>query len=161
MVNSHAGMLVPGWNEWIFASARSIVSCTRSSARSTLPDSEIANARRLGIAARIWSLELGSSFIRSLPFVSRSGVELPQEVGEAVRHAFLNDIVVDGPQLLSDFGLNFPVKPECVFLAVWIRLHGRRLDLVFVFSFRPRGRARLAAPVPDYPCRNAALSNGS
>ena len=49
------GMLVPGWNELMLASARSSVSCTRSSARSTLPLSEMANARRLGTAARIAS----------------------------------------------------------------------------------------------------------
>src|SRR5215475_6517353 len=55
MVNSHADMFVPGWNESIFAMARSNVSCTRSSARSTLPQSEMANARKLGTAASIAS----------------------------------------------------------------------------------------------------------
>ena len=53
MVNSQADMLVPGWNESMLAIARISVSCTRSSARSTLPDNEIANARRLGTAANI------------------------------------------------------------------------------------------------------------
>src|SRR4051812_16663066 len=51
MVKSHADMFVPTWNELIFAMARSKVSCTRSSARSTLPLSDIANARKLGTAA--------------------------------------------------------------------------------------------------------------
>src|SRR5665213_3636887 len=53
MVNSQADILVPGWKESILAIARNIVSCTRSSARSTFPHSEIAKARRLGTAARI------------------------------------------------------------------------------------------------------------
>src|SRR3981189_1162698 len=55
MVNSHAGRFEPGWNESILAIARSKVSCTRSSARSPLPESEIANARRLGTDARMSS----------------------------------------------------------------------------------------------------------
>src|SRR5215207_278831 len=63
MVNSQAGMLEPGSKELILASARSSVSCTRSSARSTFPDSEIANARRLGTAARTASRTDGSIFI--------------------------------------------------------------------------------------------------
>src|SRR5262245_45535237 len=60
MVNSQAGMLEPGSKESILARARSRVSCTRSSARSTLPESEIANARRLGTAARTASRTEGS-----------------------------------------------------------------------------------------------------
>src|ERR1700753_4505316 len=63
MVNSHAGRLEPGWNESILASARSRVSCTRSSARSPLPLSEIAKARRLGTDARMSSR---SSFVRGI-----------------------------------------------------------------------------------------------
>src|SRR5437762_7079402 len=51
MVISQADMFVPGWNELMLAMARTSVSCTRSCARSTLPLSEIANARRLGTAA--------------------------------------------------------------------------------------------------------------
>src|SRR5437763_797610 len=44
----------------MLASARRSVSCTRSSARSTLPHSEIAKARRLGTAARMASRTDGS-----------------------------------------------------------------------------------------------------
>jgi hypothetical protein len=55
MVKSHADMFIPAWNESILAMARSNVSCTRSSARSTLPLSEIANARKLGMAASMAS----------------------------------------------------------------------------------------------------------
>src|ERR1700676_4113219 len=39
----------------ILASARSSVSCTRSSARSPLPESEMAKARRLGTDAKMSS----------------------------------------------------------------------------------------------------------
>ena len=65
---SHAGMLVPGSKLSIWASARSSVSCTKSSARSILPHSEMAKARRLGTVARTWSRIAGSSFMR-LAFV--------------------------------------------------------------------------------------------
>src|SRR5436190_11475012 len=51
----------------MLASARSSVSCTKSSARSTLPLSEMAKARRLGTAARICSRRAGSRLIRRLP----------------------------------------------------------------------------------------------
>ncbi len=50
-----ADRFVPGSNESIFVMARSKVSCTRSSARSTLRLSEIANARKLGTAASMAS----------------------------------------------------------------------------------------------------------
>src|SRR5277367_1458233 len=55
MVNNHADMLVPGSKESRFAHARSNASCTRSSARSTLPQSERANARSEGTADSITS----------------------------------------------------------------------------------------------------------
>jgi len=51
MVKSHAIMFVPGWNESMLAVARRSVSCTRPSARSALPLSDIANARKVGTAA--------------------------------------------------------------------------------------------------------------
>src|SRR3954469_15326628 len=51
----------------MLASARSSVSCTRSSARPPLPLSEMAKARRLGTAARICSRRVGSRLIRRLP----------------------------------------------------------------------------------------------
>jgi hypothetical protein len=54
-------MFVPGWNELMLAMARRSVSCTRSSARSTLPLSEIANARRLGTAANMASRTAGEA----------------------------------------------------------------------------------------------------
>ena len=54
-------MCDPGWNELMLAMARRSVSCTRSSARSTLPLSEIANARRLGMAANMASRTAGEA----------------------------------------------------------------------------------------------------
>src|SRR3981189_3870725 len=59
-------MLVPGSKELRFAQARRRVSCTRSSARSTLPDSEIAKALRLGTAPSIASLTEGGGFILTI-----------------------------------------------------------------------------------------------
>jgi hypothetical protein len=57
------------------AQARSTVSCTRSSARSTLPVREMANARRRGTAARI-ILRLEPSVIRCGPLLRQGGVEV-------------------------------------------------------------------------------------
>src|SRR5215510_7738142 len=51
----------------MLAMARSNVSCTRSSARSTLPQSEMANARKLGTAASIASRTDGRIVISSIP----------------------------------------------------------------------------------------------
>lgn len=50
---SHAAILVPGRNLSRFASARTYVSCTRSFARSALPHSDRANARKAGAAANM------------------------------------------------------------------------------------------------------------
>ncbi len=58
---SQADMCDPGWNELMLAMARRSVSCTRSSARSTLPLSEIANARKLGTAASMASRTAGEA----------------------------------------------------------------------------------------------------
>src|SRR5437899_302983 len=67
MVISQADMCDPGWNESMLVTARRSVSCTRSSARSTLPLSEIANARKLGTAASMASRAAGeASSARSL-----------------------------------------------------------------------------------------------
>jgi hypothetical protein len=64
---SQADMCDPGWNELMLAMARKSVSCTRSSARSTLPLSEIANARKPGTAASMASRTAGeASSARSL-----------------------------------------------------------------------------------------------
>src|SRR4051812_11125479 len=77
MVNSHADMLVPGSKESRFAQARSSASCTRSSARSTLPQSEMAKARSEGTAASITSRTglLGGAICPLIFFFSeRTGV---------------------------------------------------------------------------------------
>src|SRR5437868_12150269 len=95
MVNIQADMLVPGWKESMFAMERSNVSCTRSSARSMLPDSEIAKARRLGTAASIASRNEGGASCRGpLVFVVFVIVELLQHLDETIGHAGVHDIVV-------------------------------------------------------------------
>src|SRR5690606_39348652 len=63
MVNSQAFMLVPGWKLSCFAQARMTVSCTRSSARSGRPVSDIAKARSEGSAASIAFLKLGDGSV--------------------------------------------------------------------------------------------------
>src|SRR5215469_11718441 len=106
MVNSHADRLVPGSNESMLTSARSNVSCTRSSARSTLPDKEMANARRLGTAARTASRIAGSSFIERCPVVSLFLVlffETVQKFDETVGHALGDYVIIHVAQLPPDF----------------------------------------------------------
>src|SRR3954447_15487943 len=56
MMKVQARMLVPAWKRLRAAHALSSVSCTRSSARSRLPDSERPNARRCGMTCANWSL---------------------------------------------------------------------------------------------------------
>src|SRR5277367_3507709 len=114
MVKSHAGILVPGSKESIWASARNSVSCTRSSARSILPHNEMANARRLGTVARTWSRIAGSSFMLPDPLsISPLSTlvliaQAANQIGDVLRHALIDDFVVHRAQLLSDPGLDFP-----------------------------------------------------
>ena len=88
IVKSHADIFVPGWNELMFAMARSNVSCTRSSARSTLPHKEIANARRLGTAASIASRTDGR-IVMSEIVVGRLGREQTIRLGSVTRRLAL------------------------------------------------------------------------
>ena len=71
-MNSQAVMQVPGSNFSMLARARTMVSCTRSSARSGLWASDLANARKLGSAASIASrtsglMPLGAPFVARRP----------------------------------------------------------------------------------------------
>ena len=68
MVVSQASIFVPCWNWAMLAQARSNVSCTRSSARSGLRQSEIANARRRGMAASMAARSEGSSSMIAVPY---------------------------------------------------------------------------------------------
>src|SRR5690349_513554 len=110
-------MFDPGWKESMFASARSIVSCTKSSARSTLPLSEMAKARKLGPVARLSSrcaLVRGMVSPLLLFVVWRRGgrpalalrVKLADQFRKAVGHPLPDHIVIDGPKLMPDPGLN-------------------------------------------------------
>ena len=58
MVKSHARKLVPGWNLSGLLQAFNKASWTRSSAKTTDPQSDIAKARRPGISATNSSLKL-------------------------------------------------------------------------------------------------------
>src|ERR1700681_2189835 len=103
MVNNQADMFVPGSNESMLLSARSSVSCTRSSARSIFPQSDMAKARRPGTAASMVSRTPGSAFIRTV--LCGRLVQLPQKLDEAVRRG-LDQAGVIGPKLLADLRLN-------------------------------------------------------
>src|SRR5277367_2679916 len=117
MVKSHAGILVPGSKESIWASARNSVSCTRSSARSILPHSEMANARRLGTVASTWSRIAGSSFICvQCLYFSILVVETGEQLVDVIRHTLADDVVVHGSQLLPDPGLDLSAKTRFGFM---------------------------------------------
>src|SRR5215831_5010394 len=97
-------MFVPGSNELRFANARSSASCTRSSARSTFPHSEMANARKLGTAASMTSrMFLYGLILRAL--VLRI-IQATQDFGKTFRHPLIDDFVVDLAQLLANFCLD-------------------------------------------------------
>src|SRR5262249_27310808 len=105
MVNSHADILVPGSKDPRFANARSSASCTRSSARSTLPHNEMANARKLGTAASITSRMFLFGLILRALVVARV-IEAAQDIYKTFGHPLADDIVVDDAQLLANFCLD-------------------------------------------------------
>ena len=88
IVKSQAFRFVPGSKRWRLDRALSSVSWTRSSARSTCPDSEMAKARRLGTAARSASRRSGSrsSYWPPRPFP----VQLAEKILETVRDGLLH-----------------------------------------------------------------------
>src|SRR5262245_51608143 len=125
IVNSHADILVPGSNEPRLANARSSASCTRSSARSTFPHSEMANARKLGTAASMTSrIFLCGLILRAL--VVRI-IEAIEDLGKTFRHPLLDDFVVYLAQLLANFCLD--VSPEFRHRFHFRSLQLRRLPL--------------------------------
>ena len=67
MRNIHASKRVPGSNRSALASARSQAACTRSSATSRAPHSDMANRRRFGRKATSWSSTLSVLSVMLLP----------------------------------------------------------------------------------------------
>src|SRR5579862_5692403 len=124
MVNSHAGMLVPGSKESMCESARNNVSCTRSSARSILPHNEMANARRLGTVDSTWSRIAGSSFIATSLWLLVLIAQAADQIGDMRRHALIDDVVVHRAQLLTDLGLDLTAQPCLGFWGIDRRAHG-------------------------------------
>src|SRR5258708_20909700 len=99
-------MLVPGSNELRFANARSSASCTRSSARSTFPHNEMANARKLGTAASITSrMFLFGLILRALVVVRV--IDATQGLIKTFGHPLVEDFFVCVAQLLPTFCLAF------------------------------------------------------
>src|SRR5690242_5267082 len=90
----------------MLASARSNASCTRSSARSTLPHSEMANARSPGTAARIsWRTESSMRILFALFF------QAVQQFGEPGRHTLAHHFVIHCPKLLAELGSCATIEP--------------------------------------------------
>src|SRR5258708_7400115 len=111
MVNSHADMLVPGSKESRFAHARNNASWTRSSARSTLPQSEMAKARSEGTAASITSRTglLGGVICPLIWFfriVSICLVQPVKDFGEPIGNTLIHHVAVHGTELLPDLDLD-------------------------------------------------------
>src|SRR5258707_15193030 len=99
-------MLVPGSNELRFANARSSASCTRSSARSTFPHNEMANARKLGTAASITSRMFLFGLILRALFFPRV-IEALHDFIKTFGHPLAYDFFVYFAQLLANFFLYF------------------------------------------------------
>src|SRR5579871_3135428 len=103
MVNNHARRLVPSWNLSDLLQARRSVSCTRSSATGTEPDSEMAKARRFFISAIKSSRKLFGGILPAFrdrpPFLS---LEPRQQFGELVRQRCIDEVIVVGFQRLAD-----------------------------------------------------------
>src|SRR5688572_12601683 len=113
MVKSHALMLVPISKLSCFAQAFIRVSCTRSSALSCLPESDIAKARRLGRVASNSLLNDGDSGLAAPALLATAVigglhlcfVELLEEVEKVRRNRLLLGCSIERPQLGSDIGV--------------------------------------------------------
>src|SRR5687768_6322768 len=116
MVKSQALRLVPISKLDCFAQAFITVSCTRSSALSCRPESETANARRLGSVASSSRLNDGVSAVMGSPAVGRGfrflfgTVQFLQEFEEPLRNPFVLHRYVESPQL----GANVRSWPKAI-----------------------------------------------
>ncbi len=117
-----------------------------------------------------WSRIAGSSFMMARPSILVLIAQSPNQIGEMRRHALIDDVVINGAQLLADAGLNLPAESrfglwgsgsDHVVLASGFSLTGStgsRLELrCFISSFP---RSPMFAPAVDtahsFPlCANA------
>src|SRR5580704_13379069 len=100
-------------------SARSKVSCTKSSARSMLPQSEMANARRLGTVASTWSRIAGSSFMRTIPLSVLVLLADPaNQVLKTLGYTLVDVRVVHRPQQLPDSHLCFSTQADLMLVGM-------------------------------------------
>src|ERR1700722_4929854 len=109
MVNNHALRLVPGWNFSELLHALRSDSWTRSSARETEPDREIANARRFLISASNSSLKLAEGIFAPLRPGSPISLETGEQFHELVWQRRLNQAGVVGFERPSDCLYGFRV----------------------------------------------------
>jgi hypothetical protein len=89
-----------------------------------LPHNEMANARRLGTVESTWSRIVGSSFIATSLWLSVLIAQAADQIGDMLRHALVDDVVVHRPQLLADLGLDLAAQPCLGFRGVKRRAHG-------------------------------------
>jgi hypothetical protein len=76
-----------------------------------LPHNEMANARRLGTVDSTWSRIAGSSFIATSLWLSVLIAQAADQIGDMLRHALIDDVVVHRAQLLADLGLDLTSQP--------------------------------------------------
>src|SRR6266699_5135208 len=120
MVVSHASIFVPCWNWAMLAQARSNVSCTRSSARSGLRQSEIANARRRGMAASMAARSEGSSSMIAVPYRgalcrrpgTKSQASLRQSIARMRRSRSFRIAAIRRPLRRSGVGSLYELEPS-------------------------------------------------
>src|ERR1043166_4465994 len=103
MTKVQARMLVPGSNRSCAAQALSSVSCTRSSARSGLPQRPRAKARKCGMTAVNSRLKTAAGDERSASGITI--VELVQQLGEAVGERFLDDGIIESTEASRPVGV--------------------------------------------------------
>src|SRR3569623_1073378 len=151
MVNSQALMLVPSSKLSCFAQAFIMVSNTKTSAMSKRPESEKANARRLGIVASSSRLKLGPS-VAWRPVLGSSRrviglallfdlIELLQQFEELVGDRFLLHGAVQRPEL----GADIRIGSESVIGSPRAR-GGRLLHVSLFFHYRAFANSAAGAP---------------
>src|SRR5207237_1094370 len=103
----------------------------------------MANARKLGTAARTASRTDGSRSIRvscsrrSLFLILL--VELLEEIVESIRNALGHHVVVHGTKLLADLGPDIATEARFGLGGGRLAMHGRsRLSSLAIFHFHPR-----------------------
>src|SRR5688572_30621177 len=119
IMKSHAFRLVPRSNRSMLAHARRMASCTRSSARSRLLVSEIANPRRLRRAASLW-------YRREFSTMSGGGPSVCFDLTDEESHAWRERQATHFGIHLAQFRADLLLLPQSLSLSRDHRLSGMR-----------------------------------